>query len=244
MPYAHIPANAVEHLSDMSGATAKVMLAIASFMDQSGTCFPGICKIAERAGIRREPTISKAIGELVTMGIIRVRRRKNRSQIYCWCECEQQQKEDLTENVISKSQDLTLSEGRILRKPFDRSKPEKNTNDTHAPDEFLAMAGKLLAAVKKSERVAQSPQSWPNQFRLLCEKDQAAIASVHSVLDWYQDAVGQEYIPAAYSGATFRKKFNQLLDAMGRAKHQVDQGDVHQVTQSQMEMIEKVEGGE
>lgn len=54
------------------------------------------------------------------------------------------------------------------------------------------------------------PSAWANHFRLLRTKDKISEADILRILNWYADHVGEEFIPIAYSGAAFRKKFHAI----------------------------------
>jgi hypothetical protein len=86
MPFAFLPENAVDALPKLSGATAKTLVGIASFMPGRGRegCFPSLAAIGERAGIRRENTIIAAIKELAAVGILVCERRKRKTNWLRW----------------------------------------------------------------------------------------------------------------------------------------------------------------
>lgn len=89
MPYAFIPENAIAALPSLSGVAVKTMNAIASFMPGRGAgCYPSLAAIGERAGIKREKTLSAAIKELTAAGVMVCERRRRQTNLLRWSNLE------------------------------------------------------------------------------------------------------------------------------------------------------------
>jgi hypothetical protein len=82
--FAVLPERFLDALPRLSLTAAKVGIALASFMDAKGSCFPSRQALGERCGIRRQKTISAATHELESAGVLAVRRRCRRSCLYQW----------------------------------------------------------------------------------------------------------------------------------------------------------------
>ncbi len=57
---------------------------------------------------------------------------------------------------------------------------------------------------------------WKTNFTKLVQEE--GVAKVKEVLDWFLTVIGNEFIPEAYSGETFYKKFDKLVIAMNKSK--------------------------
>jgi hypothetical protein len=87
------------------------------------------------------------------------------------------------------------------------------------------LASTITALPRKIPKTAK-PKMWPSAFRLLHTKDEIPTDEIRTVLDWYCKTLEEggdlitngnpEYIPIAYSGLTFRKKWDQLQAAWSR----------------------------
>lgn len=97
-----------------------------------------------------------------------------------------------------------------------KTKPSKATQfDTDAAHQLHTATKKFLGPSHPS--VARSrPSVWATHFLRLRHLDEIPAARIQKVLDWYTTHLGQEFIPEAYSGETFRKKFLAIEKAMGR----------------------------
>lgn len=74
MPDIFIAEESIAALPALSGSAAKVLVALASFMEKDGWCSPTREEIGKRAGINRLATISKAVGELKKAGLLDIER--------------------------------------------------------------------------------------------------------------------------------------------------------------------------
>lgn len=60
------------------------------------------------------------------------------------------------------------------------------------------------------------PTAWADHIRLLREQDGVAEHRIDRVLGWYATHVGEEFVPEAYAGESFRKKFFAIERQMER----------------------------
>lgn len=81
-------------------------------------------------------------------------------------------------------------------------------------------ATKLADAIQKTMKVNYKSKinSWAKQFELVYKRDRIPISRIRNVLEWYckeLETPGQ-YLPEAYSGASFRSKFVRIEKSMNR----------------------------
>jgi hypothetical protein len=86
LAYSFLPEYAVEALPQLSGSAAKVLVAVASFMPGRGQegCYPSLAAIGERSGIKREKSLTAAIKELATAGVLVCEHRKRQTNRLKW----------------------------------------------------------------------------------------------------------------------------------------------------------------
>lgn len=90
---------------------------------------------------------------------------------------------------------------------------------TTGPSDFdLACASKLYDVVKsKGHMTAPTSKAyWAKAFSKLREINKLPESLIQEVLDWYCLHFGEDYVPNAQSGKTFRAKFHPIQDAMAR----------------------------
>lgn len=92
----------------------------------------------------------------------------------------------------------------------------KEEHDTSTTDFDRHMAAKLKDAVKtqpaRTTGITQArPSAWANHIRLLRTKDGHPEKDIATVMTWYAEHIGEEFVPQAYSGGSFRKKFPAML---------------------------------
>ena len=85
MSYVYLPERVVKSWPELSPAAKAVAVAIASFMNGEATgCFPGVKSISKVAGYKNGRTTQRAIGELISAGVLTVVRRPGQSNLYSW----------------------------------------------------------------------------------------------------------------------------------------------------------------
>jgi hypothetical protein len=82
--------------------------------------------------------------------------------------------------------------------------------------------------VKRRRLYAWSPRAWAVEFRRLHDSFQPtgaeAAGRLTTVLSWYVEHIGEQYVPQAFSAESFRVKFDAIEEAMKR--HTRDNPDV------------------
>jgi hypothetical protein len=98
--------------------------------------------------------------------------------------------------------------------------PPKNTSPATKFD--IDTATRLLEGVRHHLGAAHAIcrrariSSWANHIRLLRTTDKVSERRIERVLGWYVAHMGEEFIPEAYAGESFRKKFFAIEKAHGR----------------------------
>lgn len=96
--------------------------------------------------------------------------------------------------------------------------PQKKSNKIFEP--YLPLTKKLSKIIQTQKTIIHTKtqlNSWANEFRRLEQTNGVSIQRMKVALDWYETAVGGEYIPVIESGKSFREKFIKLENAMERA---------------------------
>ena len=83
MSYAVLPEAVIQAWPALSFKAKSVVVAIASFMDGEGRCYPSREAIRRRAGLHRRDSVSAAISELAK-SVLEVARRPNSTSVYSW----------------------------------------------------------------------------------------------------------------------------------------------------------------
>jgi hypothetical protein len=80
-------------------------------------------------------------------------------------------------------------------------------------------------------------REWANQFRLMRERDGVSQDDINEALEWYDDHIGEEYIPEAFSAKSFREKYSsgKIPAAMKRTKTQPVKTDSQGRTPDELE---------
>lgn len=81
--------------------------------------------------------------------------------------------------------------------------------------ELLDACRRHLGASHKYVRRAKVSQ-WADYIRKLRTTDKVEEARIRRVMDWYHKAIGEEFVPQAFSGEAFRNKFERLEAACKR----------------------------
>lgn len=87
------------------------------------------------------------------------------------------------------------------------------------PSPFDADCARQLATRVKERRRSQRPiyvGVWARQFQRLRELDKVPEDEIATVLTWYLPHLGTPYTPEAFSGESFRNKFDAIKRAMER----------------------------
>jgi hypothetical protein len=71
----------VARISDLSGADFRVLIALATFADKKGICFPSLATLAQKTGIERK-NIPRSLAKLERLKVIARMWRPNTSNAY------------------------------------------------------------------------------------------------------------------------------------------------------------------
>jgi len=109
----------------------------------------------------------------------------------------------------------------LLLEPETNGKIDNNAEKIVADnaEKFLELAKKLAFIILDNKKVKHSNQElkqWANDIKLLNQNNKVEINRIEDALEWYDDNIGGEYIPAIESGYSLRNKFTKLENAIER----------------------------
>ncbi len=84
---------------------------------------------------------------------------------------------------------------------------------------FQTLSQKLFQALVSGGKTGASTKNlslWPRSLQELCQIELVPIEDVSKVLDWYCKNLNHQFIPRIVSTKTFKEKFFQIKDVMGR----------------------------
>jgi len=96
---------------------------------------------------------------------------------------------------------------------------EERLSPQERAKQFLPQSETLANIIRSTKNIKVSHsklKSWANEIRKLVETDGVDPSRIDSVLSWYSENVGGEYVPVVESGAALRGKFIKLEDAIQR----------------------------
>ena len=89
--------------------------------------------------------------------------------------------------------------------------------DEESKSKFNKLSTRLATALQKKRKLTSKKTSaWDQHFRKIVELDGVEYDHLKEVLIWYCHHFQDEYVPQAYSGKTFRDKFDRIEAAMYR----------------------------
>ena len=91
----------------------------------------------------------------------------------------------------------------------------------------LAEAVRAYGKPRKTGIAKSKPSTWADHFRLLRTKDGIPEAEIRKVVVWYATHIGEAFVPEAFSGESFRRKYAALERAAGRDLATVEGGGRH-----------------
>ena len=105
--------------------------------------------------------------------------------------------------------------------PGSDSKSKKEDSGIFKETEKCLPLSRTLARIVQSQKnidvTATTKKSWANEIRkLIFTSEKVSYERVETALSWYRKNVGGEYVPVIESGASLRKKFTKLEDAIAR----------------------------
>jgi hypothetical protein len=114
-----------------------------------------------------------------------------------------------TKNTNIKKQQYSISE-EIESTPPPFLKKDKNK-------EYYPLAEDLAKTISTKKNIKITPSKiefWAKDIRKLIEADGVDSPRVKKTLDWYENHIGEQYIPIIESGKSLREKFIRLENAM------------------------------
>jgi hypothetical protein len=84
MTYAYLPDAVINAWPKLSPSAKAVAVALASFMNGKGECWPGVKALLERSGLRKPQTVADAVAELERMAVVNVQWRARRARVFSW----------------------------------------------------------------------------------------------------------------------------------------------------------------
>jgi len=139
MGFAKLPESVVAALPKLSGSAVKVAVALASFMDKSGACFPTVESIATRAGHTQKRTTERALSRLKRLGLVRSERGyHHRPNVYWWAETDPAKNDG--SNAFRPGQKRTLDPAKndAQKSTNNKRKTAKRLRFAHAKDSKTA----------------------------------------------------------------------------------------------------------
>jgi len=98
--------------------------------------------------------------------------------------------------------------------------PEDETyNNTNFDEEMAATLEEAVRGYNMPRRTGitrAKPSTWPAQFYLLRTRDEVPEDDIRRVLKWYTTNIGEPFVPEAFSGTAFRKKFATIEERCNR----------------------------
>lgn len=88
------------------------------------------------------------------------------------------------------------------------------TTPRYLPEDMISAAHLHDTVVHAGKRQAWSQVAWAKQFAAL--RDEVGFDRIELALDWIRKNIKKEYCPQAWSGKSFRAKFDQIEAAMNR----------------------------
>lgn len=103
---------------------------------------------------------------------------------------------------------------------------DENSEFDHATAKRLAEAVYTIPEKVTGPRKRFKPSTWAHHIRLLRTKDGYCEDEISMALDWYTENIGNRFVPEAYSGDSFRKKFHSIFKrAANQAEVEVEVSD-------------------
>jgi len=125
----------------------------------------------------------------------------------------------------SRPQVETIGKKSLIKK---QTKSKKSDKDKRT-EKWRDCAEQLNNEVKEITHIDRSRHilKWANCFRLLHEQDGVDEADIKETLSWYLSVLhnGDKFLPQAYSGNSFREKFERLVQAKKRYEGEKKTGE-------------------
>jgi len=110
---------------------------------------------------------------------------------------------------------------------------EKKPSIKERNKQYFPIVEKLSDIIQTTKNIKHTPnqlRSWAHEVRQLVEGNRIPPDRINKALDWYEEHVGEEYVPIIESGSSLREKFVKLENAMQRGNN--DNGNKQNPTNS------------
>lgn len=218
------------------GTSEVILLAIVHSLSKTGTgCYAANDYLAGRLGVQ-ERRIRQMVAALKEKGLLRQVEGNARKRILrtAWDNAETGKKTATPEAINCQGRGNKLPRPYILKKKVIQSGPTgadredgfgfvDDESETDATPFDITMATALLTSCRKllgpSHMICRRAKmrTWAHHIALLRTMDNAAEEEIAAVMEWYAENMGGPYVPEAYSGETFRKKYPAILKQAKRA---------------------------
>jgi len=142
-------------------------------------------------------------------------------------------------NINDKNTNIYLSDFRKSDNVNGEDIPSIKNNKEKSPPikernkQYLPIVEKLSNIIQTTKNIKHTPnqlRSWSNEVRQLVEGNGISSDRINKALEWYEEHVGEEYVPVIESGSSLREKFIKLENAMQRGNN--DNGNKQNPTNS------------
>jgi len=133
---------------------------------------------------------------------------------------------DLSQGTTFKRTKPSKLNSKLVDNPNQNKQPSKTNNKQTPPKQkeyiqFKPFAKQLAEIVQEKKNInitGTKIVAWTKSIEKLCRIDGIKEERLQTVLDWYKDNYGNDYVPVVESGQTLREKFTRLEDAIKRQK--------------------------
>jgi len=101
------------------------------------------------------------------------------------------------------------------------------TNKTNISVKMIdkRFAMKLFKLVRAKRKININHQKWSCHFAKLRVKSGIKKQRIAKVLNWYENHIGERFVPVSYSAGSFCSKFLRIEDAMNRYIENIESGE-------------------
>lgn len=95
-------------------------------------------------------------------------------------------------------------------------------------DPFDIFTDRLITLLQSNRKIMKRPDRkiWKKQFILLHRKDGIDQKDIRTMLKWYEEHIGEAYVPDIRTAGGFRSKFDKLVAARERFDKAEESGEV------------------
>lgn len=112
------------------------------------------------------------------------------------------------------------------KKKVSQDKPVQKKEEVSQEDKYLALATKLSEIIQTKKKIKHTQsqiQAWSKQFARLERENGIQYQRQMTAMRWYEEHIGEPYVPVIQSGSSFREKFMNLEAAITRSENSYTQ---------------------